>query len=79
MYVISPLGKIRLEKKGLVQMFSLDIMASQLGMHRISGLPDIRPDIRPFLLSSIRPDIRFLVRDIRPDTRQARYRISGQI
>ena len=51
----------------------------KLGLHRISGLPDIRPDIRPFLLSDIRPDIRLQVPDIRPDIRQAGYRISGRI
>ena len=33
-----------------------------IGLHRISGLPDIRP----FLLSGIRPDIRLQVPDIRP-------------
>ena len=36
-----------------------------LGLHRISGLPDIRP----FLLSGIRPDIRLQVPDIWPDIR----------
>ena len=36
-----------------------------VGLHRISG----RPDIRPFLISGIRPDIRFRLPDIRSDIR----------
>ena len=42
----------------------------KVGLYRISGLPDIQP----FLISGIRPDIRFHLPDIRPD-----YRISGRI
>ena len=36
-----------------------------VGLYRISGWPDIRP----FLISGIRPDIRFHLPDIRPDIR----------
>ena len=38
-----------------------------VGLYRISGWPDIRP----FLISGIRPDIRFHLPDIRPDIRLA--------
>ena len=37
-----------------------------LGLHRISGLPDIRPFLLSGIRPDIRPDIRLQVPDIRP-------------